>query len=230
MRKLLSKIMLKLGNYFTYLSKVFYKPPEANVLKKWRRDKGDKKLRLDYGLGKDSIVFDLGAYDGQWASDIYSRYLCRIYCFEPVREFCGNIRKRFQGNADIKVYQLGLSDSTRKENISHNDTGSSIYRGDGTEEIRLIEAAGFMKDNGIGRIDLMKINIEGGEYDLLERLVESDFIGNITNIQVQFHKFVPDAEEKRRIIRDKLKRTHELTYDYEYVWENWKLKQSHELT
>ena len=34
---------------------------------------------------------------------------------------------------------------------------------------------------------LMKINIEGGEFELLERLLETRLISRIENIQVQFH-------------------------------------------
>ena len=69
---------------------------------------GDATLRLDYPLAHDSIVFDLGGFKGQWASDIYSRYRSKIYVFEFVPAFAEKIRKRFTGNPDIVVYPYGL--------------------------------------------------------------------------------------------------------------------------
>ena len=40
----------------------------------WFKDNGDKTHRLNYNLNEKSIVFDLGGYEGQWASDIFSKY------------------------------------------------------------------------------------------------------------------------------------------------------------
>ena len=72
----------------------------------------------------------------------------------------------------------------------------------------------------------MKMNIEGGKYDLLEHLIVRGLILNIENIQVQFHDFVPDAASRMGGIKMNLAKTHVLTYEYESVWENWKIKTS----
>ena len=68
----------------------------------------------------------------------------------------------------------------------------------------------------------MKINIEGAEYDLLDHLIETGFIANIINLQIQFHEFVPNAKERMENIQKRLEKTHALTYQHEFVWENWK--------
>jgi hypothetical protein len=47
-------------------------------------------------------------------------------------------------------------------------------------------------------------------------------VRQIENIQVQFHDFVPDAEGRMQRIQEKLAQTHELTYQYLFVWENWR--------
>lgn len=51
-----------------------------------------------------------------------------------------------------------------------------------------------------------------------------EIIKNIGNLQIQFHNFVDNAEEKREVIRKQLSLTHELTYDYYFIWENWELR------
>ena len=80
-----------------------------------------------------------------------------------------------------------------------------------------------MNENQIGPIDLMKINIEGGEYDLLDHLIDTGFVKNIRNIQVQFHDFVPDAVKRMSSIHGKLMRPHETTYQYLFVWKKDKV-------
>jgi len=66
--------------------------------------------------------------------------------------------------------------------------------------------------------------IEGGEYDLLEHLIKTKYIKRIKNLQVQFHDFVDQAQERMDNIQKELSKTHQLTYQYLFVWENWERK------
>jgi len=192
----------------------------------WLKIRGDENLRLDYDLNENSVVFDLGGYEGEWSNDIFSKYGCYVHVFEPVREYSEAISKRFEGSKKIFVYNFGLSDRDKVEIISVDDNSSSIYKTSGSkfENIVLKNVVTFIEKNNLRAVDLIKINIEGGEYDLLEFLVNDPIIKNITNIQVQFHEFVPKARERMVNIQKKLAETHELTYHYPFVWENWKIK------
>lgn len=168
-------------------------------------------------------MFDLGGYEGQWSSDIFAMYGCTIHVFEPVPQYADIIARRFSQNRKVHLHRFGLSNETRSSLISLEGDKSSIFR-IGTLEIRLIKASSFLDENLIRKIDLMKINIEGAEYDLLEHLVSSGWIEKIGNLQVQFHDVVPNAHERMETIQLNLSRTHFLTYEYPFVWENWKIK------
>jgi hypothetical protein len=85
-------------------------------------------------------------------------------------------------------------------------------------------AAEFFHRHSIESVDLVKINIEGGEYDLLDHLIAEGLIERIRDVQVQFHDFVPGAEARRAAIRHGLEATHVVTYDEPFVWENWRRK------
>lgn len=39
------------------------------------------------------------------------------------------------------------------------------------------------------------------------------------------HDFVPDAKRRMQKIQAALSRTHNLTYQYPFVWENWRIKE-----
>ncbi|MEO8637386.1 MAG: FkbM family methyltransferase [Candidatus Taylorbacteria bacterium] len=192
---------------------------------KWKRDREEVKRYL-YELGNDSLVFDLGGYEGQWSSDLYSRYRCKILIFEPVKDFAERIKKRFSANPDITLYQFGLSNKSGELNISLDHNSSSVFtEGSSKEKVKMVRAREFFTEHHIHTIDLMKINIEGGEYDLLDDLIASNMIGNIKNIQVQFHIFVPHAEERMKMIQKELSKSHHLSYQYPFVWENWEKNQ-----
>jgi len=67
--------------------------------------------------------------------------------------------------------------------------------------IKLVDFATFVAQEDIAnkKVDLISINIEGGEYDLLERIVQTH-PDMMQSIQVQFHDFIPDAVKKREQI------------------------------
>jgi hypothetical protein len=83
----------------------------------------------------------------------------------------------------------------------------------------MVSFGSFVSD--IHCIDLLKINIEGGEYELLEHIIEKTLQNKIRNIQVQFHTWIENCEDRRKNIQDILRKTHKLTYNYDFVWENW---------
>lgn len=192
---------------------------------RWRNDNGDLTHRINYDLNEDSVVFDLGGYEGWFASRIFCKYLCNIYIFEPVVEYAEFIRSRFEHANKVFVFPFGLAKKTEVVEISLLEYSSSIFKQGGIKSrIDLVNCADFFSENGIEFIDLMKINIEGGEYDLLDALIEHGLVKKIKNLQIQFHDFVPNAELRMESIQRQLSTTHKLTYQYNFIWENWQLK------
>lgn len=194
------------------------------MVRKWCADGGDYELRFNYDLNKHSVVLDLGGYEGQWSSDLFSRYGCKIFIFEPVSSFAERIRKRFYNNDQIKLYPFGLGGSSRRELIHISADGSSLFsRSENTnvEQIKIIDVKDWIIEQGVANIDLIKINIEGGEYEVLDRLIETGLIEKIDNIQVQFHNISNESKSDMKRIQRRLEETHKPTYQYEFVWENW---------
>lgn len=196
--------------------------------KPWFAADGDKTLRLDYPkLSTKSVVFDLGGFEGQWASDIYAKYLPEVYVFEPFEEYFQLIKARFKKNPHIKSFPYALSAERAKVKLYTNgDKTSQFLEGDSGDFVmmRIESFVDFCTSHKIKKIDLMKINIEGGEYDLLDGLIAAGWMKNVVNLQVQFHDYTPDAAQRMHKIQKALKKTHKPTYQFEFVWENWTLK------
>ncbi len=222
-----SQLFHRIGNRLRVTYKTYVLKDQFYVaLARWYKVKGDTTLRLDYPLSETSIVLDVGGYEGNWCAQIAARFNSNIFVFEPVPAFYETIRARFASNPRVKVYNFGLSGKSEAQTISLLADGSSAFRG-GANQIRieLVDICDFLERAQINVIDLIKINIEGAEYPLLTRMLDTGVVEKCKDIQIQFHNFVPNAEILRERIRHQLEKTHDRTYDYFFVWENWRRRQ-----
>jgi len=198
---------------------------KEKAAKRWSEIKGDDSLRVNHDLSADSIVFEIGGYLGKWTGRIFSRYGCTIHVFEPVLEFADEMKQRFAGIEKIHVHSFGLGRVSQTRLISVMRDSSSFYRKAGdSKDAREVCASDFILESQIEMIDLLGINIEGGEYDLLDHLIESGLMPRIKNIQIQFHDFMPNAEWQLARIQQGLEKTHDLIFRFLFIWEGWKIK------
>lgn len=200
-----------------------------NEVERWYKEDPHNLKRTDFDfLTASSIVFDLGGYEGEWTSDIFARYNCNVYIFEPVSVYADIIKQRFSKNEKIWVFHMGLAEKNSEAVITIDKFSSRISTTDSspkpTEKIQLRSFTQFMEENSITTIDLLKINIEGAEFPLLERLIAEGTLGRIKCLFIQFHDFADNAIARRKQIQDALKKTHEQVFDYAFVWECWKVK------
>ncbi len=190
--------------------------------RRWVADRGDETRRLDYPLGPDAVVLDVGGYQGRWAEQALERFGCTVHVFEPVPEFAAAIRSRLAGRRGVAVHEYGLAGRTREATFTLAADGSSALRGAGGRRVSLRAADEAFAELGLARVDLMKVNIEGGEYELLEHLLDRGLVARIEHLQVQFHDFVPGAARRMRVLEARLAATHALEWRYEFVWESWR--------
>jgi len=221
-------LIKKLRNKTNYLYARYVKrEPFLLEVSRWFSDDGDNTMRLDYPLTKDSVVFDVGGYHGDFAEVINQKYHCKVYVFEPVKEFYELCVKRFKNNSKVVCLNYGLSSKDECLDIGLAENASSFdspHTEGNTQGVELRSVEGCVSDLNVEHIDLFKINIEGGEFEVIPALIHSGLIKSIQYLQVQFHDFVDHAEEKRKLIRNELMKTHTEMWNYEFVWESWKVK------
>lgn len=131
-----------------YKLRYSYFPTESQrVVRRWVEDGGDEALRFNYDLDEDDVVLDLGGYRGQWASDLFSRFRCRILVFEPVGRHVDHIRTRFRRNEKIEIYPFGLGGCSRRELIHLADDASSIFgESEEREEIDIVDVEQWLAE------------------------------------------------------------------------------------
>ncbi|MES2964569.1 MAG: FkbM family methyltransferase [Bdellovibrionota bacterium] len=206
------------------IQKRFFKTDFDRTYDRWVAARGDATLRLDYPLTKSSLVLDLGGYRGDWAAEIFEKYGCRIFVFEPVSSFAEGIRRRFSGQNEIRTFDFALAGRNGTTEIGLDENSSSEFAAEASKKtvIQLKDIAEFFNTQNVTSVDLMKINIEGAEFDLLDYMLDRGLTDRIANLQIQFHNFVPAADSRRESIRSRLAKTHDVTYDFPFIWENWR--------
>jgi len=111
------------------------------------------------------VVVDVGALAGEFAAYIYDKagVIHAIEAHEPsFNELVQNIGEF--GLAKIRPHKFALAghNGTDKFTIDRTRGGNAIHP-EGEGEVQTKTLAQFMKDEGITHIDVLKIDIEGGE-------------------------------------------------------------------
>lgn len=192
----------------------------------WRD--GGKKLLYDLPVATGGLIIDAGGYKGEWSAGMISRYGCRSQVFEPVPEFFEHCQTYFSNNTLVHVHKAALGGSDRKTTFNLLDNGTSEYRGDNNArhvESDVIDIARIFVETGT-RVGCFKLNIEGGEYEVLERMLETNNIALCDSFLIQFHRQPDGYESRYKNIVAALKNTHTQSWCYEMIWEKWVRKDS----
>ena len=190
---------------------------------------GNEHVAVDWPLDNFSVVFEVGGYEGSWASDIATRYNPFIWWFEPNQIAYQTAKGRIAKHPHIKMYNVGLGDRDGVFVLGGgNCDGASFTKSTSPVQAQMIDVVHFIQDNGIGHIDLMQVNIEGGEFLLLPYLINSGIIERINALQIQWHVDFekpdgPHGVEIRNKIWCKLAEQYTMTYNV-HAFEGWKRK------
>jgi FkbM family methyltransferase len=191
------------------------------------------RLLVDVDLGDSAMVFDVGAYEGSWSMrlldrpELRERNDVRIHAFEPEPTAIDRCLNRIASEPRVELHRFGLAGRQRREQLNVVGPGSSIYadprstRALASVDIELRDVTEVLDAMKVDHLDLIKINIEGGEYELIGRLHETGWLRRVGTVIVQFHEFAPDAYRLRRQNRRQLAETHRCTWKFPWVYERW---------
>lgn len=183
--------------------------------------------RYAYPFDHESVVMDVGAFHGEFARAMWDRYKCKVYAFEPIARFNDIARKRVMGCAGVQLSLYGVAGSTREEfwKIKGDMTGAFNQENDEQERVILINVVKLLETLPLPpMIDLLKLNVEGMEYEILQTLIESGAVKRFRHIQVQPHSIVPNAEKHWQAVHLGLLKTHDLAYHKDFVWSGYTLR------
>jgi FkbM family methyltransferase len=153
-------------------------------------------ILVNADLDSGSVVVDAGAYIGEWSEKISQRYGATIHAYEPVPSASRRMQRRLAEHPNVHVHRLGLGATNERVAMSVDGPGSSVYASEGvfgSTEVEIRDVVEVFDELGLHEIDLLKVNIEGAEYDLFDRLAEAEWLPRIRVLSVQFHEWHPHA-------------------------------------
>ena len=208
---------INLHNVRLFLGKDFLSPVQQFAL-----DGYNSLLYKNLKVDKDGVVIVLGGYLGDSASN-YSKILCcEVNIYEPIEEYCRILQLRFDGQANVKIFNYAVSSLDGRIMLSIDGEKTGAFNDSkSTVEVAAIDICGIIEK--FGKVDLLESNIEGGEYPILNKLISTGYISKIRFLQIQCHNFSISSEVERSKIRFELLKTHKLVFSYEWVWERWEL-------
>ena len=154
-----------------------------------------KHCLIDMEKIKNPIIINIGAYVGNFAQAIlktHDKYL--IYAIEPSPISYKILKKRFKKDKKIITINAAVSDKNGKVpfyNAGGKKCDSLIKKFTrGKKEnvvktvVKAITIRSLFEKYKIGKVDLLKINCEGGEYVLFD---DCEYLDNVKNVCIEFH-------------------------------------------
>ena len=154
-------------------------------------------------LPDNAIVIDVGAHIGSFSVLIHNKMKNgQVYAIEPSKQNYELLLDQIGINdLKIKSFKIALSDKKGKMKLyegNHSARGS-LFREEG-KNFEIIETQtmkNFFEENKIEKCDLMKMDIEGGEYSVLYSTPKEIF-DKIDKIFLEVHEI--DGQNKLDLI------------------------------
>jgi autotransporter strand-loop-strand O-heptosyltransferase len=157
-------------------------------------------------LFDDGVIVDVGCLNWDWSNFFLGKK--RVVGIDPFEEQIP-FTELFKG-------VISNYNGTTKMKFS-NEASTIINQSEG-ETVQVRTWKHFCNEYNIKKISVLKINIEGSEYDLLDSLTDDDF-DNIDQIAVSFHDWmIPEWKSKTersiKILKSK-------NYDIQKINDSW---------
>ncbi len=183
-----------------------------------------EKLKYEWNLAPESVVIDAGCFEGNWSHEIWKRYGCRIYAFEPIRSFYWDCLVNLS-QFGVAVLPFGLGAAPQLTDFGKHGCMSGAFADDSDRvDVEVIGIESFLVSQRIQTVGLLKLNIEGMEFELLEYMIQTGLIKRVSNLLVQPHTCVPDSASRWKAIQDGLSKTHECVFHEDWVWSGYSLR------
>jgi len=164
------------------------------------------------------IVFDIGANIGLFSLYAYYRGCKCSYAFEPIPRLYETIKENLGHISSITINNLAVSNKTETANFyvpKDEPIGASLYdtHKKYKKEQDIIQCHkksfnDFCQENNIEKIDYLKLDCEGEEYNIINSIPDN-FFKNIRKIAIEFH----DNKGQLTDIIDKFERC---GFEYEF--------------
>ncbi len=155
--------------------------------------------KQEYGvLPNDAAVLDIGANIGGFS--VYAAQQgARVYSFEPESSNYKLLRRNVPQS--VETFRLAVTGRTERRRLFVRTSPShSLYERspkEGSAIVNCVSLAAAFDRCELDEIDILKLDVEGGEYEIL--YAASEVLSAVREIRMEYHHFVGDTDPRRRI-------------------------------
>ena len=165
-------------------------------------------------IDKSSIVYSIGiGEDISFDEGIMDRYGCKVFAFDPTPKSVVWVKENVTTqNFVFSPIGVAKEKGSRKFYLPTNNShvSGSIHdiktiNNSNSIDLKFDSLSNIMKDNNHSKLDLLKMDIEGAEYEVIDHIQKNNI--DIKQILVEFHPhFEKDGKKKTKKAIEKLEK------------------------
>jgi FkbM family methyltransferase len=168
-------------------------------------------------LADDSVVIDLGAHKGEFSQYIFGEFGCLPFAIEASPVLFASLVQSKKMRAFN--YAIAGADECVMLHLSANPEASSTteqiasqWGVDGSIEVHGITFTTFCEQNNLLQVDLVKIDIEGSEFDMFASTSDK-MLKSIIQLSVEFHDLLIGGKQATEKVWQIQSRLNKLGFD-----------------
>ena len=192
-----------------------------------------QKIYKNINVQMNDIVVDVGGHYGFFDLYCLDNEVSHVYTFEPSRKTFDVLCKNLKNKNNVTKINMALSDKNEEKEFIHVGSSAvhSFYESFNThesndvnmglkikEKVKTISFDSFIKNYSIDRIDVLKLDCEGSEWDILPTINDDFLKRKVRKIVMEVHDFHKNNDEDSRKKRslDLINRLKECEYEVDY--------------
>ncbi len=176
----------------------FHRNDLANNYGSWMSLFHENEYGNKIRISPNDVVYDLGANIGAFTKWAMFSNPKSIYSFEPTPSLYSDLLKTFKYDSNVYILDLAITDQKKPINFysfteNTGNTNSEIpmeniiqEKFKGIIEVQGINLEEYVIENMLPLPTILKVDIEGSEYDFIEHTSDA-FFANVTQMIIEFH-------------------------------------------
>lgn len=195
-----------------------------------------KKVYKQIDIKKGDVILDIGGHYGFFSLYALDQGAEQVYTFEPTKTTFEVLCQNLKGYDNVKKFNIAISNENGIKEFMTLGPSSvcSFYDSFNTaesnpttlgmkklEKVRTMNIPTFMKNNNLDRIDAIKMDCEGAEWEILPSISDDFLKYKVRKITMEVHDFFNNDNS----VESRVQRAYELVHrlekcNYNVVIEN----------
>jgi hypothetical protein len=192
----------------------------------WFEDRGDETVALDWPIGPEALVWEIGGFAGRWAKQMVDKFDCRMEIFEPQDWAVERLSALFLGiKPKVHIYPYGLWVTNATLPMYNWETDGCTLIEKAGEKVGHGNFVDVYHFSGDPDVDVCLMNIEGAEFALLPYMLGIGMMKKFKFFWCQFHPgLAANGDERANRIFKGILNTHHKLWDYYPTAVAWERK------